>query len=134
MKPVLSEVEGRSEMREVAAPLPDSASLHPGYAGSVSGARRIEVAILFSSVNACIHCITKKPDGLSHRAFLCLGIGMSLNLANLGGPVARDFSAQLEFRNAHIPGTGLDQVELATGYANGSIFFNVRDNSNGNLQ
>ena len=59
-------------------------------------------------------------------------IGMSLNLANLGGPVAGDFSAQLEFRNAQIPGPGLDQVELATGYANGSIFFNVRDNSNGN--
>ena len=32
---------------------------------------------------------------------------MSLNLANLGGPVARDFSAQLEFRNAHIPGPAL---------------------------
>jgi len=34
MEPVLSEVEGRSGMREVYSPiLPDSASLHPGYAG-----------------------------------------------------------------------------------------------------
>ena len=36
-------------------------------------------------------------------------IGMSLNLANLGGPVAGDFSAQLEFRNAQIPGPGLER-------------------------
>lgn len=64
------------------------------------------------------------PGGLQN-------IVVQLNLAAVGGPVAGDFSTQIDFSNAVI-GPAVDQVEFHTYYADNSIFFNVYDNSMGN--
>lgn len=58
-------------------------------------------------------------------------IFIRLNLARFGGPIAGDFSTQVSFTNAAVPGPGLDQVELHTYYQDSSIFFAVYDNSSG---
>ena len=50
--------------------------------------------------------------------------------AAVGGPVTGDFSVQIDFANAVI-GPSVDQVELHTHYADGTIFFDVYDTSSG---
>lgn len=54
-----------------------------------------------------------------------------LNLQVMGGPVVGDFSAQVDFSNAVVPGPGLDQVELHTYYEDGSIYYAVYDRTSG---
>jgi hypothetical protein len=54
-----------------------------------------------------------------------------VNLADFGGVVTGDFSTQIDFSKAVVPGPGLDQVELHTYYQDGSIFYTVYDNSGG---
>ena len=52
--------------------------------------------------------------------------------AVLGGPVSGDFSVQIDFANA-VVGPNIDQAELHTHYADGTIFFDVYDLSDGGL-
>ena len=54
-----------------------------------------------------------------------------VNLAALGGSITNDFSTQVSFSGAVVPGPGLDQVELHTYYQDGSIFYTVYDRSSG---
>ncbi len=54
-----------------------------------------------------------------------------VNLALFGGNITNDFSTQIDFTNAIVPGPGLDQVELHTYYQDGSIFYAVYDNFSG---
>ena len=54
-----------------------------------------------------------------------------LNLSALAGTNTGDFSTQVDFTNAIVPGPGLDQVELHTYFKDGSYFFTVYDNSSG---
>ena len=54
-----------------------------------------------------------------------------VNLAALSGAISNDFSTQVSFSGAVVPGPGLDQVELHTYYQDGSIFFTVYDRSSG---
>jgi hypothetical protein len=56
-----------------------------------------------------------------------------LNFASFGGLITNDFSAQISFSNAVVPGPGLDQVELHTYYENGSVYFASFDNSYNSL-
>jgi hypothetical protein len=56
---------------------------------------------------------------------------VSLNLSALGGAISNDFSVQIAFTNVVIPGPGLDQVELHTSFADGSIFYDVFDDGQG---
>ena len=58
-------------------------------------------------------------------------VAIALNLAALAGTNTGDFSTQVDFTNAIVPGPGLDQVELHTYFQDGSIFFTVYDNSSG---
>ncbi len=67
---------------------------------------------------------TGTPGGLQNFA-------LNLNLAALGGPISNDFSVQVAFTNALLPGPGLDQVQLNTTFADGSVFLDVYDNSSG---
>jgi len=55
-------------------------------------------------------------------------VTVQLNLAALGGPIAGDFSTQIDFSNAVI-GPGIDQIELHTVFADNSFMFDVYDNS-----
>ena len=58
-------------------------------------------------------------------------IDVVLNMQGvLGGPVTGDFSVQIDFANAML-GPSVDQAELHTHYADGTIFFDVYDNSSG---
>ena len=50
-----------------------------------------------------------------------------VNLTALGGSITNDFSAQVSFSGAVVPGPGLDQVELHSYYQDGSIFYTVYD-------
>jgi hypothetical protein len=59
------------------------------------------------------------------------GVYIRLNLAPFGGPITNDFSTQIDFTNAVVPGPGLDQVEFHTYYEDGSIYYTVYDNSSG---
>ena len=59
------------------------------------------------------------------------GIYVRLNFALFGGRITNDFSTQVYFTNAVVPGPGLDQVELHTYYQDGSIYYAVYDNSSG---
>jgi hypothetical protein len=52
-----------------------------------------------------------------------------LNFASFGGLISNDFSIQITFSNAVVPGPGLDQVELHTYYEDGSVYFDSFDNS-----
>ena len=54
----------------------------------------------------------------------------AVNMAALGGNIAGDFSAQINFTNAALGGA-LDQVEFHTSFADGSIFYDVYDNGYG---
>ena len=54
-----------------------------------------------------------------------------LNLAPFGGRITNDFSTQIDFLNAVVPGPGLDQVEFHTSYEDGSIYYTVYDRSSG---
>jgi hypothetical protein len=56
---------------------------------------------------------------------------VSLNLSALGGAISNDFSVQIVFTNVVIPGPGLDQVELHTAFADGSLFYDVFDDGEG---
>jgi hypothetical protein len=56
---------------------------------------------------------------------------VSLNLSALGGAISNDFSVQIVFTNVVIPGPGLDQVELHTAFADGSLFYDVFDDGQG---
>ena len=58
-------------------------------------------------------------------------VAIALNLAALAGTNTGDFSTQVDFTNAVVPGPGLDQVELHTYFQDGSYFFTVYDNYNG---
>lgn len=58
-------------------------------------------------------------------------VAIVLNLSTLGGTITGDFSVQVDFTNAVVPGPGLDQVELHTYFQNGSYFLTVYDNSGG---
>jgi hypothetical protein len=58
-------------------------------------------------------------------------VAIALNLAALAGTNTGDFSTQVDFTNATVPGPGLDQVELHTYFQDGSYFFTVYDNYNG---
>ena len=59
------------------------------------------------------------------------GVYVRLNFALFGGRITNDFSTQIDFTNAVVPGPGLDQVELHTYYQDGSIYYAVYDNSSG---
>jgi len=67
---------------------------------------------------------TPNPGGFQNVAIV-------LNLPALAGTNTGDFSTQVDFTNAIVPGPGLDQVELHTYFQDGSIFFTVYDNSSG---
>ena len=56
-------------------------------------------------------------------------ISVRLNFASFGGLISNDFSTQISFSNAIVPGPGLDQVELHTYYEDGSIYFDSFDDS-----
>jgi hypothetical protein len=58
-------------------------------------------------------------------------VNLRLNFALFGGRITNDFSTQIDFSNAMLPGPGLDQVELHTYYQDGSIYYAVYDNSSG---
>lgn len=57
-------------------------------------------------------------------------IAINLNMSAVGGPIAGDFSMQIDFLNAII-GPGVDQVEFHAFFGDSSFFFDVRDNSSG---
>jgi hypothetical protein len=57
-------------------------------------------------------------------------IQVALNMSAVGGPIAGDFSMQIDFSNAVI-GPGVDQVEFHSHFADSSFFFDVYDNSSG---
>jgi len=59
------------------------------------------------------------------------GVNLRLNFAPFGGRLTNNFTTQVDFTNAVVPGPGLDQVELHTYYEDGSIYFAVYDNSGG---
>jgi hypothetical protein len=90
----------------------------------------IQTITNFYSVNAAqgdVHLATvatSNPGGLQT-------VFIRLNFAELGGAISNDFSAQISFSNASLPGPGLDQAELHTYYEDGSIFFDSFDNSSG---
>jgi hypothetical protein len=58
-------------------------------------------------------------------------VAIVLNLAALGGPVTGDFEYTVDFSNAVIGPSGVDQVELHASFADNSFFFDVFDNSSG---
>lgn len=60
--------------------------------------------------------IMHNPGGLQN-------VTIHLSLAAFGGPITNDFSIQIDFTNAVVPGPGVDQVELRTYYQNGLFFF-----------
>ena len=49
-------------------------------------------------------------------------VTINLNMGAVGGPVSGDFSTQVSFANAVLPGVGLDEVELHTLYSDGLLF------------
>lgn len=67
---------------------------------------------------------THNPGGFQNVAIV-------LNLSALAGTDTGDFSTQVDFTNAIVPGPGLDQVELHTYFQDGSYFFTVYDNGGG---
>ncbi len=73
--------------------------------------------------------MTKNPA--AHNPGGLQDIAASLNLAPFGGAISGDFSAQITFTNAVLPGPGLDQVQLNLGFQNGWVFDDVYDNSGG---
>ncbi len=58
-------------------------------------------------------------------------VAVNLSLSALGGAITNDFSVQIAFTNAVIPGPGLDQIQLNLGFQDGSVFDDVYDNSAG---
>jgi hypothetical protein len=56
---------------------------------------------------------------------------VNLNLQNMGGAVAGDFDASVDFSNAVLGSGGIDQVELHTSFEDSSYFYEVYDNSSG---
>jgi hypothetical protein len=58
-------------------------------------------------------------------------VGIVLNLAAFGGPIAGDFQYSVDFSNAILGPSGVDQVELHAKFADSSIFFDVYDNNSG---
>jgi hypothetical protein len=62
-------------------------------------------------------------------------VELHLNLDALSptGKISGDFAAQVDFRNAVIPGPGVDQVQLNSWYEDGSYFADVRDHEHGGV-
>jgi len=58
-------------------------------------------------------------------------VGIVLNLAALGGPIAGDFDYRVDFSNAMLGPGGVDQVELHANFADSSYFFDSYDNNIG---
>lgn len=56
----------------------------------------------------------QNPGGLQQ-------VYIRLNFAPFGGRITNDFSTQIDFTNAVLPGPGLDQVEFHTYYEDGSV-------------
>lgn len=78
------------------------------------------------SSNGCVQLgkAAHNPGGFQN-------VGIVLNLPGLASSDTGDFSTQVDFSNAIVPGPGLDQVELHTHFKDGSYFFTVYDNSGG---
>jgi hypothetical protein len=57
-------------------------------------------------------------------------IGLSLNMAAVGGAISGDFSTQVSFQGAQIFGGGLDQIEFHPVFPNGNIWFDSRNYDN----
>ena len=57
-------------------------------------------------------------------------IGLSLNMAAVGGAISGNFSTQVSFQGAQIFGGGLDQVEFHPAFSNNNIWFDVRNYDN----
>jgi len=58
-------------------------------------------------------------------------VGIVLNLAAFGGPIAGDFQYSVDFSNAMLGPGGVDQVELHANFADSSYFFDSYDNNIG---
>jgi hypothetical protein len=54
-----------------------------------------------------------------------------LDLVAAGGPVLDDFTINVDFRDAVLGATQIDQIELHTVFGDGTIFFNVYSNEGG---
>ena len=102
---------GKSQKGAAAAPL--------GTFETTPGLYRIEV----SGSEARIAKQKSSPGGLQHA-------GLVLQTESLGGPVSGDFEAEVGFRDARIEG-GINQIELQASFADGGIFFVVRDREGG---
>jgi len=59
------------------------------------------------------------------------GVFVNLSPVLLGGTITGDFSTQIDFSQAVVPGPGLDQIELHAYFQDGSIFYTVYDRSSG---
>lgn len=59
------------------------------------------------------------------------GVFVDLSPMPLGGAIAGDFSTQIDFGQAVVPGPGLDQIEFHAYFQDGSIFYTVYDRSSG---
>ncbi len=68
--------------------------------------------------------IAPTPGGLQ-------SVSLRLNFAPFGGRITNDFSTQMDFTNAVLPGPGLDQVQLNTYYEDDPIYCAVYDNDGG---
>lgn len=64
------------------------------------------------------------PGGLNN-------IGAELNLTAAGGPVLSDFSMQVDFKDAVVGATQIDQMELHAVFDDNTYFFDVYSNENG---
>ncbi|HEV2200060.1 MAG TPA: hypothetical protein VGR73_09575 [Bryobacteraceae bacterium] len=61
-------------------------------------------------------------------------VQLGLNMSRIGGPVSGDFSMQVDFANAQIPGPGTDQVEFHAVFQDGTIWVISRDSTTGGGQ
>ena len=101
-----------------------SAGLDPSY-WSV-----LQTTANFYSVDAT-HGNVQLAKSSAHNPGGVQVVYIRLNFALFGGRITNDFSTQIDFTNAVVPGPGLDQVELHTYYEDGSIWFAVYDDSSG---
>lgn len=58
-------------------------------------------------------------------------IGAVLDLTAAGGPVLEDFMMYVDFRDAVLGASAIDQIELHAQFGDGTIFYNVYSNENG---
>jgi hypothetical protein len=127
-----------------AAAVLGAVSIQPGHAGTFSDS-------LTNGIDPTYWTISQNPDpstyfdsnGATGETFQTNpgnsssieSIGLSLNLAALGGAVTGDFTTQVSFQDAVVNGGGLDQIELHTQFGNGDIFFDSlsQQGSSGNV-